>query len=520
MKRENIFLIGILLFLIIIVMFTLILNSKENKDFSYTNNELTKFNRSTYGLNYSKNNSIINAKNNETIYLSAGIVKMNVSGKIIRMFAYNNQIPGPLIKVKEGDSIYVNFTNNLDSETTVHWHGIRLENKFDGIPGITQETVKPGESFLYKINFQDPGIYWYHPHFREDYQQELGLYGNILVIPNDSSFNNVDREEIITLSDIQITSEDITPVYKEKINQVLMGRFGNVMLINGKENYGLDVNKNEVIRFYITNTANARPFNLSFTNSRMKLVGSDGGLYQKERFVNSIVIGPSERAIVEVKFENNGEVKIKNINPIKEYTLGTIYVQNNSIDDINDFNILKEKNNNLDDYKKYIKNDPNISLKLSLDIPGIDMSHGMPMMEGMHEDKTGIEWEDNMQPMNYASSNLTVNWKIIDLKDNRSNMDQRYNFKVGDKVKIRIFNDPNSVHPMQHPIHFHGQRFLILAINDVPNDNLVWKDSVLIPSGETVDILLDITNPGDWMAHCHIAEHLEDGMMFMFNVSE
>jgi FtsP/CotA-like multicopper oxidase with cupredoxin domain len=99
-------------------------------------------------------------------------------------------------------------------------------------------------------------------------------------------------------------------------------------------------------------------------------------------------------------------------------------------------------------------------------------------------------------------------------------MDINWMFKKNQPVKIRIYNDPNSPHPMQHPIHFHGQQFLVLSINDVKQTNLVWKDTVLIPAGDTIEILLNPTNPGMWMAHCHIAEHLSDGMMFNFNVNE
>ncbi len=76
------------------------------------------------------------------------------------------------------------------------------------------------------------------------------------------------------------------------------------------------------------------------------------------------------------------------------------------------------------------------------------------------------------------------------------------------------------MHPMQHPIHFHGQRFLVLSRDGEQETNMAWKDTVLIPSGETVEILLEVTNPGEWMAHCHIAEHLEAGMMLPFNVKE
>jgi FtsP/CotA-like multicopper oxidase with cupredoxin domain len=143
--------------------------------------------------------------------------------------------------------------------------------------------------------------------------------------------------------------------------------------------------------------------------------------------------------------------------------------------------------------------------------------HGMMgMMHGAEDG--GIEWEDTMQPMNIASSNRTVNWEIVDQRTGNVNENIDYKWKVGDKVKIRLFNDPKSMHPMQHPIHLHGQRFVVLTVDGVPNNNLVWKDTVLVPTGSTIDILMDVTNPGEWMAHCHIAEHLSDGMMFTFNV--
>src|SRR5213075_180652 len=94
-----------------------------------------------------------------------------------------------------------------------------------------------------------------------------------------------------------------------------------------------------------------------------------------------------------------------------------------------------------------------------------------------------------------------------------------WTFRVGDQVKLRLVNEMDSDHPMPHPFHVHGAgRFLILARDDVVEPNLVWKDTVLVRTAETVDILLDVTNPGSWMAHCHIAEHHESGMMFSFTI--
>jgi FtsP/CotA-like multicopper oxidase with cupredoxin domain len=144
------------------------------------------------------------------------------------------------------------------------------------------------------------------------------------------------------------------------------------------------------------------------------------------------------------------------------------------------------------------------------------MGNGNMMMGEASSD--GIEWEDTMSMMSANSNTQNIQWKITDQNTGKSNGDIDWKFKVGDKVKIKITNDKTSMHPMQHPIHFHGQRFLILTSNGVKNTDLVWKDTVLIPSGVTTEILVDMGNPGTWMAHCHIAEHLQDGMMFQYKV--
>jgi nitrite reductase/ring-hydroxylating ferredoxin subunit len=132
----------------------------------------------------------------------------------------------------------------------------------------------------------------------------------------------------------------------------------------------------------------------------------------------------------------------------------------------------------------------------------------------------GIEWEDGMPEFNRASNTSNTTWKCVDRRTGLENGAIRWAFTVGDRVKIRLVNEMKSDHPMHHPFHIHGAgRFLILARNGHPESNLVWKDTILVRIGETVDILLEITNPGVWMAHCHIAEHMESGMMFSFNVA-
>ena len=131
----------------------------------------------------------------------------------------------------------------------------------------------------------------------------------------------------------------------------------------------------------------------------------------------------------------------------------------------------------------------------------------------------GIEWEDDMVEVNRLTTPANMRWKLVDRDTGAENAGIEWRFRVGDRVKIRLVNTMDSDHPMHHPFHIHGAgRFLVLERDGRPTDNLVWKDTVLVRAGETVDILLDVTEPGRWMAHCHIAEHNQDGMMFSFNV--
>jgi FtsP/CotA-like multicopper oxidase with cupredoxin domain len=143
--------------------------------------------------------------------------------------------------------------------------------------------------------------------------------------------------------------------------------------------------------------------------------------------------------------------------------------------------------------------------------------HGAP--EHTHDAASGIEWEDDMVEVNRRTTPANMRWMLVDRDTGAGNAQIDWTFRVGDQVKVRLVNEMDSDHPMPHPFHVHGAgRFLILSRNDVAEANLVWKDTVLVRTGETVDILLDVTNPGRWMAHCHIAEHHESGMMLTFNV--
>ena len=475
----------------------------------------------------------------DTFNLTAGFVQKQINGKKLKMLAYNGSIPGPFIKVKQGSEVTINFTNNTDGDSTIHSHGVRVENQFDGVPDMTQKPVKPGESFAYKLKFPDAGVYWYHPHIREDYTQELGLYGNYFVEPNDPLYwNQVNQEVPLFLDDILIENGNIAQFDSKTASHTLMGRFGNVMLVNGETDYRIDAKQGEAIRFSLTNAANTRTFKVSIPGVKMKLVGGDNGTYERETFMDSVVLGPSERAIIEVLFENTGNFKLEHRTPQKSYPLATIAVSSQQASPsyaslFESLRINQDTIVSIDALRNEINKPADKSLKLAVAMksPSDTMSSGSGqhmMGGGIMMDNSmmqmgtpqPIEWEDDMGTMNRDSTRDTLIWQMIDDETGRVNMKiDDWRFKMGDKVKIKIFNDPKTMHPMQHPIHIHGQRFLVLSTNGVKSDNLVWKDTALIKTGDTVEFLVEMSNPGYWMIHCHIAEHLEAGMMMKFEVS-
>ena len=521
---------------------------------------------------------VVELKDGDTFDLVASVVQQEVGNRTVKRLAYNNQIPGPLMKVAKDSTVTINFTNNIDMETSLHAHGLRGDWQMDGAVPITAP-VKVGETFSYELKFPDTGVFWYHPHVREEYQQDMGLYGN-MVVEEDGYWNEVNQEEYLIVDDMLEDGE----YSREVVTQTLMGRFGDRLLINDSEEYNLTVKQGEITRVFITNVANTRTFQLAFAGAQMKLVGGDVGRIEQEEMIDSQIIGPSERYGIELYYDTPGTYPITH----RGEEIGTVTVEPSDANRQAEFETFRsnaedytairsqaaallaqapDKNLRLDVKMKGMMADMMMDMNADTNedgmvtLMGVEMSKdqatehcqsmpgmagceafltsdeandtaGMMDMDGMMgtdsmEDKDeadephgeeGIEWEDEMSMMNNMSTDENIEWVIEDTDTGLQNDEINWSFATGDLVKIRINNDENGMHPMQHPIHFHGQKFVILATDGELNDNLQWKDSVLIPAGKTYDILVDMSNPGKWMAHCHIAEHLDAGMMFQFEV--
>jgi FtsP/CotA-like multicopper oxidase with cupredoxin domain len=244
------------------------------------------------GVAASRSPEIVELGDGDAFDLRIVPVAKQLGDTTVRMLSYNGSVPGPVMSVREGSEIVVTVENRGDLEATVHWHGLRLDNRFDGTHE-TQTPIEVGGRFEYRLQFPDPGVYWYHPHIRQDYGQEMGLYGNILVAPADPDYwPRAHREVLLTLDDILLEDGRVAAFNPVETTYSAMGRFGNVLLVNGEPSLTLEAQAGEVVRFYLTNTANTRVFNATIRGGRMKLVGGDSGRCEHEQFVDSVVLGP------------------------------------------------------------------------------------------------------------------------------------------------------------------------------------------------------------------------------------
>jgi FtsP/CotA-like multicopper oxidase with cupredoxin domain len=471
----------------------------------------------------------------DTLDISVSMVRRTLAGQTLAMFGYNGQYPGPLIQAPRDATLHIRVTNDIQMPTTVHWHGIRLDNAYDGVPGVTQDPIGPGESFDYQVKVPDAGMFWYHPHVREDVQQDLGLFGNLLVTsPDPDHYGPKHREEILVLDDILLDDQGLIPYGEESPTHALMGRFGNVLMVNGGTDRTLEVKRGEVVRFYLTNVANTRTFNVQIEGARMKVVASDVSRYEREQWVESVVIAPAERYIVDVRFPDAGPASMVNAIQAVDHVRGTFEPRTDTLLRITvaseaaepdlsaDFETLlhhPEVEDEVARYRGWVDREPDHRLETTVRIRDLPL----PIVQMMEMDTLYVpplEWNDGMPMMNWLSTGEQVEWILRDQDTGAENGEIDWHFKVGDVVKVRVHNPARSFHPMQHPFHIHGQRFVVVAVDGVANPNMVWKDTAIIPVGSTVDLVVEMSNPGEWMAHCHIAEHLHTGMMFGFTVEE
>lgn len=392
-------------------------------------------------------------------------------GTSVEMLTYNGQFPGPMLRAKVGDEVIVHFDNQLSQSTTIHWHGLRISDQMDGNPRI-QDPVQPGATFTYRFKVEEAGSFWYHPHVRAHEQVERGLYG-ALVVHDLEVDPEYDQERYLVLDDILLNGDVIAPPLRSHPEQI-HGRFGNVLLTNGSADLvTTEARPGAVERWRIVNTANARTMSLRVVGATARVIGVDGGLLRRPYAAGRLELPVGARYDLEVR-----------IDAATPAVLEQLVITQNGQGELVEVNI------------------PVLEVTPAGDaLPAREIA--WPAMAQRIDRAADREFRIEFSGVNSASG---VQWQ---LNGNRHGDQPILTAKRGETVKLILAN----LDGPEHPFHLHGQFFEILEFDYPSEVQPGLRDTVLIPGQRTVEILAYFDNPGRWMAHCHILEHAELGMM-------
>ncbi len=400
-------------------------------------------------------------------------------GKIIPAWGFNEQVPGPVIRAKKGDTLVVRLKNMLSEPTLLHWHGIRVPAAMDGT-GEIQKPIQPGEEFEYRFNLPDAGSFWYHSHHNETVQMERGMYGAIIV--EDDTDPVVDAEKLFMIDDMKLTAnyEFTRPSWAlPRLIEKHDGRQGDSLLINGKLDPVVNIHAGQIERWRFINSSSARYFKLHLGGKPFKIIGTDGGLIEKPVLVTEALITPGERMDIVVGPFKEGETF-----PIESLSYNRVTFLKPKKQRFATIDVLEEKASValIPDQLRFIQ------LLAPQDAPinrTIKLSVGPSL-------KNVLDFEVN--------GGLHVQDKPVIIGD------------------LQVW-EVNNVSLMDHPFHLHGFFFQVLEINGKAPEYKAWKDTInLTPRTKVKIAWMPDNRPGKWMYHCHILEHHAAGMMANFEV--
>ena len=424
-------------------------------------------------------------------------------GSLTDVLAYEGSVPGPVLRLKQGEPVRMTIGNGLDQDTTVHWHGIRVPNAMDGVPGLTQPPIKAGESFIYEFTPPDAGTFWYHPHANSLQQIGRGLAGALIVEEREPVA--VDRDLVWVLQDWRLMEDgQIAPGFGRMMDAAMSGRVGNTVTINGAKPVDLPVRAGERIRLRLANAALARMVAMRFEGHHPIIIAVDGQPcepYAPED--GRLVLGPAMR--IDVVFDMQGDpgrsyrviddfyyglsytltTLVYDKAPLRAHALETALVlPANSLPQPNLANAVKQE----------------IVLQGGMmgggRLKGVGGMNGMAM-PGMHG---GPVWSINGMSMS---------------GDGQSDMQPLFTLKRGETCLLSMRNDT----AWSHTMHIHGFSMLMLKRNGNPVPYRQWQDTVLMAPTDMVDCAFVADNPGNWMLHCHITDHQMAGLMTVFQVT-
>jgi FtsP/CotA-like multicopper oxidase with cupredoxin domain len=416
-----------------------------------------------------------------------------IDGRALDVWAYNGQVPGPTLRVRVGDTVRVRFTNDLPQPTTIHWHGMRIPNAMDGVPGVTQPPIPPGGHFDYEFVPKDAGTFWFHPHLRGSEQLERGLFGVLVVEEADPPPYSKD---VIWVIDDWLLGPDgqIAPQFNTRHDLAHDGRWGNEITVNGTTQEKLAVRPGERIRLRLVDVANGRVFAPDFSalGDDAKAIAVDG-LYAAQPFdPKGFELAPGNRLDLDLTIPASMKGQRVAINdlftrrpiPLAEIVVGTDAVETPRF-------------------------------------PSPARAH-VPRWQTVTTQDAGAppprkEYRLNAQAGGEFGIQWTLNGEAFTHADHAGPHPRPHDvarLPIDEWSRIRFVNETYRLHPM----HMHGVFFKLLSRNGTPVEEPHFRDTVLVHAKETVEVGLVPEDPGLWMMHCHIQEHAESGMMTLFEV--
>ena len=422
------------------------------------------------------------------------------------VWAFNGQVPGPELRAKQGERLHVVVENALSQSTTVHWHGLRIPNAMDGVPYLTQDPIEPGGSFVYEFDLPDAGTFWYHPHQNSSEQVGRGLYGALIV--EEPEPIQVDRELVWVLDDWRLMQDaSISESFGAMHDLTHAGRIGNVATINGRLPDTMTVRAGERIRLRLLNSANARNFALLFEGHAPQIIALDGQPVEPHTPANErIVLGAAMRADLIIDMQGK---------PGESFRVIDTFYPNEAFK-------LVDLSYSSDPPLRESPLDAPIRLP-SNPLPEPDLRaakrHAIMFSGGAMSGMRGAMFKGEYTDIRTLVQQHGVVWAINGVAHPSTHlsahMEPLVTLGKGQSYILHLHNET----AFWHPMHLHGHSFRVLSHEGQTVPHQPWRDTVLIPPREHVEVAFVADNPGDWMFHCHILEHQQAGMMAVVRVA-
>ncbi len=422
-------------------------------------------------------------------------------GPATQVWAFNQQVPGPLLRYRQGEKLSLIVENQLPQQTTVHWHGLRIPIGMDGVPFLSQIPIAPGETFHYEFELKDAGTFWYHPHVASSEQVGRGLRGVLIV--DEIEPIAVDRDIVWVLDDWRLDSQaQIVPFESNMRDASHNGRIGNVVTVNGDISENFDVAPGERLRLRLVNVANARTFALQFQGLKPWIIALDGHPLDPIHPENDLVVlGAGQRADLILDISGSpGDTSVvmdQAFRPNFDYELKRL-VRTDQVHNLREFHPGRLTDNPV--------SLPNLASaeRRSLVFEGGAM--GSMTSANMNGEEQSIRDLVNMGKV-WALNGMVPDDVHFDPPMFQLKLNQSYVFDIENRTA------------WEHPIHLHGHVFQIISRNGVRLQNPPVRDTVLMQPEERVEIAFVADNPGKWMFHCHVLEHQSAGMITVVEVA-